>query len=161
MKLGVLAGVFVAALLAALAGLLLLLPLGLVVHELVLYPLAFVVTALLAALAAAWTGALARDGTRTRLLPVVGTTIASGIMLAAILVAGFEPIMEIFGRVIVLAVAVAIFLAADATAATALLRKPQSDARGDTQITFALLGIAILAVPVAIFLASLVGLTGA
>jgi len=157
---------FLVALACAVVGIFLMLPLGLVVQDAVVLPLATVVGALLAALGAGWAGTrLARDGTRTRLLPLVGATEGAAVLLALILVglqaveeaqpARFLPPPGVIGLV------VGLLLALCASLAAWRLRTPAGAASGDVQLTLLLLGLVIVGVPGVIAIAAFFGLVGA
>ena len=153
---------FLVALIGAMSGLFLLLPLGLVVHELVIFPLALAIAALLAAIAANWAGSgLARDETRTRLLPVVGATEGVALVALLVVIANFALRLAIFNRIMIIAVFCGLMLALGATVATWRFRRSKESPSSDGLLTLALLGLAVVAVPVVIFVASLFGLTGA
>ncbi len=156
------AAAFIAALVGAMAGLMLILPLGLAVHEFVIFPLALGVAALLAALGAAWTGTLLAQGqSRTRLMPVVGVAEATAVLLAILVLANSVLRLGIFDRLIYLALAIEFILALAATVGMQAFRRPGEGKRDDLRWTLLLLGMAILLVPIVVYVASLFGLTGA
>jgi hypothetical protein len=160
-------GSFLAALTGALAGTLLVLPFGLVVVELVVYPLAAAMGALLAALAAGWTATLlARDGSRTRLLPVVGAVEAVAVVVVALLLGYLALDWAARPRVLAvtpftLAVMGSVLLAAAATVAAWRQRAHGRRLRDDARLTAALVALALAAIPVTLVLAGLAGLAGA
>ena len=162
MRMLIYTGAFVAALAGAMVGLILILPLGLAVHEFVIFPLALGVAALLAALSAAWTGTLlAYDQSRTRLMPVVGVVEATAVLLASLVFANSVLRLGIFDRLIYLALAIGLILALAATVGMQAFRRPSEGKQDDLKWTLLSLGMAILLVPVVIYVASLFGLTGA
>jgi small-conductance mechanosensitive channel len=160
-------GTFLLATFGALAGTLLVLPFGLVVVEQIVYPLAAAVGALLAALGAGWAATLlARDGTCTRLLPVVGATEAVALVVAALVLAYLA--LDVASRPRVLAVTPftlgligSLLLGTAATVAAWRLRAPRRSLRDDARLTVLLVALALAAVPLMLFLAGLAGLAGA
>jgi hypothetical protein len=155
-------GTFLVALVGGGIGLFLILPLGLIVSEFVIFPLALAIAALLAALSTSCAGTLlATDQTRTRILPVVRETegAALGIALvflicAALGVAPLGPWLLIGGLCIVI-------LALIASMATGRFREPKQGAPGTARLTLSLLLLAVLIVPLVVWIASLLGLAGA
>jgi hypothetical protein len=160
-------GTFLAAFVAALAGVVPVFTLGLVAPTALVYPLALMVGAFFAALAAGWTATLrSPDGRRTRLLPVVALTAATALvvvvlLLAYLLLAGSLLPLVLDVRPIVLAVACVLALAAGATVGAWRYRTAEPYRGGDVPLTLALLAVAVASVPLALFVASLIGLTGA
>lgn len=153
--------VFASAFLGALVGMTLLV-LGLVATESVIFPLATGVAALLAALSAGWTATwLARDGTRTQLLPVVGA--AEGIALVIVLTGLVMPSLRasLDGPVGGIGVAVSLALAVGATWAAWHFRRPAQATANDARLTLVLLGVALVAIIGVLGLASALGLAGA
>jgi hypothetical protein len=154
-------GTLLAALLASTLALLLLLPLGLIVVEYVAFPLALGVAALLAALAASWmANVLARDQTRTEILRVVvGVELLAAAVAALFLSeAGREAIL---GPLAYVAGICALALAAGATVATARWRTTLREKRADIRLTWGLLLLVAVSVPLVLAVAALLGLTGA
>jgi hypothetical protein len=157
---------YVAALAGAIIGIFLVLPFGLVVHELVIMPLALLVGGLLASVGASWAASqLARDQTRTRLLPVVAFAEA-GAALAALMFAVIytgdaarpENVLPTPG---VIGIAASLVLALDVTLAAWRFRGTQSETASQGRLMALLLAVAVVSVPVVIVVASLFGLTGA
>jgi hypothetical protein len=123
--------------------------------------LALAVSAVFASVCAAWAGNfLARDGTRTRLLQVVGATEGAALFVAVFVLAGASLRLVLLGPLIYVAVTSALALAIEASVATWRLRS-HGRAEGDGRLTVGLLALAVVSVPVTIFVAWLAGLTGA
>jgi hypothetical protein len=155
------AGTALAALLGAGVGVFFVLPLGLIVVEYVIFPLALGVGAILASLAAGWTGnRLAADRSRTLLMRVVWTTELVALVLAVIFLANAALRLVLLGPVFYPGLFCAIALALTATIATGRFRTRHIPAN-DGRLTLWLLVLAVVSVPVVIFLASLAGLAGA
>jgi hypothetical protein len=154
-------GIFVAALVGGVVGMFVVLPLGLIVSEYVIFVLALVVSAILAALGGGWaTNGLMGDGTRTRLLQLVGMTELAAVAVAVILlgVSAFRETM--LGSVLNVALICSVLLAVAATVGALRLRSRVRNDR-DGLITFGLIALAVVLVPVVIFVAWLLGLAGA
>lgn len=120
---------------------------GLVAPEVVVFPLAMSVGAIFAAIAASWTGyrLLPPDGSRSRLLPIVGATEAAAIvvtvgLLALPLVLKYPPASPIYVFLVCAGI-----IALGATVATRLLRTTEERPGRDRRITACLLILAILA----------------
>ena len=142
-------------------GIFLVLPLGLIASELVIFPLALGVAAILASVCAAWAGnLLAGNGTRTRLLQVVWATegVAAVVVVVVLLAASLRVVL--LGPLIYVALACIVALGIAAGVATWRFRTAER-VRGEGRLTLGLLVLAVVSVPAAIFLAWLVGLTGA
>src|SRR5215204_3346122 len=78
-------GTLAAGIVAGAIGMFLVLPLGLIAHEYLIYPMALGLSALFASIAASWiSNLLSSDGTRSRLLRVVGLTEGAAVALGAI-----------------------------------------------------------------------------
>ncbi|MCL4302269.1 MAG: hypothetical protein KJ077_41660 [Anaerolineae bacterium] len=155
-------GILAAAWLGSIIGLILVLPLGLIVAEWLIFPLALVIAALLAALGAGWTGTfLARDQTRTNLVPVISLTEAVAVGVALIFLMMVRLGMASFGPLIFPAVIFSLILTLSASAATWRFRHPKQASGGEVKLTVILLVLAVVSVPGVIFLASLFGLAGA
>lgn len=155
-------GTFVAAWVGSLIGLVLVLPLGLIVMEWLIFPLALVIAALLAALSAGWAGIyLANDQTQTRLVPVIGVTEVAGIGVALLFLLLVRLGMASFGPLVGPIALFSLVLTLTATMATWRFRAPQQNRGGEVKLTVTLLVLAVVSVPVVVFLASLLGLAGA
>jgi hypothetical protein len=152
---------FGAALIGSAVGIFLVLPLGLIASEFVIYPLALFVAALLASVGAGWAANfLSPDDTRTRLLHVAGATVGLAAIIAVVLLAIETFRVALLGPVIYIGVFSALVLALAASVAAWYFRTQEKGSR-DGLITFGLIALAVLIVPVVIFLASLAGLIGA
>lgn len=138
--------VWVAALVACLCGLLAVTVMGLSIPGSVIVPLAMGSGALLAALTATWVGSflLAEDGTRSRLLPVVGVTEVAAVALAGIVMA--LALLEIPVSLITFLLASAVLLAGAATAAAQRLRTPHVNVQRDLGVSLVLVAVAVLVV---------------
>jgi hypothetical protein len=139
----------------------LILPLGLIVSEYVVFPLAFGVAAVTAALGAGGAGNfLAGDGTRTRLLQVVGITLLAAAALAALFLINAGLRLVILGPVFYPALICALLLAIAAALATWRMRSTQRGTR-EGLLTLGILAVVVASVPVVVFIAWLAGLAGA
>lgn len=155
-------GTLGAAWLGSLIGLFLVLPLGLIVIEWLIFPLALVIAALLAALSAGWAGTyLASNQMQTRLVPVIGVTEIAGIGVALLFLLLVRLGLASFGPLIVPIALFSLVLTLTATIATWRFRGPQQNSGRDAKLTVTLLVLAVVSVPVVVFLASLLGLAGA
>ena len=151
---------FILTLLVTLVVMLFGLTLGLIVAEFITFPLALILAALAAALSAGWVGILwARDGTRTQLVPVIGSTVVVALLLAVIVLIGLRGLL--FGPVFLIGVVSSLILSLSAMVATGRFRVPTDQKNHDLRLTMILLGVALVSVPVVIWLADLAGLAGA
>ncbi len=94
-------------------------------------------------------------------MPVVGVTEATALLLAALVLATSLLRLAVFDRIIYLALAVGLGLALSATLGTQAFRRPRAGTWEELKRTLALLGFAVLLVPVVVYIASRFGLTGA
>lgn len=146
----------------SLVGLILILPLGLIVLEWIIFPLALMIAAILAALGTGWAGTyLAHDETRTRLEPVVGSTVVVAVVLALLFLVLVSVGVASFGPLFVPALLFSAILALSASIATWRYRRPRQNSAGDGRLTVALLVLATVSVPCVVFLAASFGLAGA
>ncbi len=153
---------FLAALIGSVIGLIAILPLSLGVHELVIFPLALAVSALFAALAAGWVGTwLATDGSRTQLMSTVASMEAMAALLAVTFIALLTLQVTFFMPPIRFIAIGSLLLALAASVATVRSRHSAQDSSADVRLTVMLLLVAVVSVPLVIFLASLFGMTGA
>lgn len=160
MRLPSVLGIFAGSLICSVVGTFFVLPLGLVTSEYVIFPLALFVAGIFAALGAAWAGNfLAGDGTRTRLLHVVGSTEAGAAVLALLFLAVAGVREALLGPVFYPGLFSAIALAVVAAIATVRFRRRKRNK--DRLVTALLVALAVVSVPMAIFLAWLAGLAGA
>lgn len=159
MRLPFVLGIFASALIGSALGIFVVLPLGLIASEFVIFPLALGVSAILASVCAAWAGNfLSGDGTRTRLLQVVGATEGVAAVIAVLVLAGSSFRLVLLGPLIYVAVVCVVALAIAAGVATWRFRNAERSA-GDGRLTLVLLALAVVSVPAAIFIAWLAGLT--
>jgi hypothetical protein len=153
--------VWLATEIVSLAACLFLFTLGLILIEYLLYPLALGITSLLAGLTAVWaSNLLIRDGLQALIEPVIWrceiTAVVLSIILIGIAAAGLSVVPPIF-----VAISAATILAVVATFAASRLRKPPvEDPRRKWRALLWLL-IALIAIPLVIFIASLFGWVGA
>ena len=153
---------FLAALLVSFISLFMLMPLGLGVSFFVVLPLALLLAALLAALTAGWIGTwLATDGTRTRLGPTIVSMEAMAVVLALLFITLVVLRVTIFVPPIRTLVISSLLLGLSASVAAERFRRSAQARDHDVLLTAALLALAVVSVPLAIFFASLFGLTGA
>jgi len=153
-------GIFAASLICSVVGTFFVLPLGLIASEYVIFPLSLFVAGMFAALGAGWAGNfLVGDGTRTRLLHVVGVTVAGAALLAILFLAMAELRDALLGPVFYPGLFCALALAVMAAIATMTFRRRSRNK--DRLLTALLVALAVVSVPVAIFFAWLAGLTGA
>ena len=154
-------GTSLAALIGSAVGIFFVLPLGLVVEELVIFPLALGVAAVLAALSAGWAGNwLPPHGTRTQLSRVVMVTEVVAAVIAVVVVANAALRVVLLGPVISIGLFCIVALALVASVSTWRFRSRERGTR-EGLLTMGLLTLAIVSVPVIVFLAWLAGLTGA
>ena len=134
---------------------------GLIVPEGIAWLAGLLAGALVAAPAAAWSGALLRrDGTRARLWAVVTVVAAAAVLLVVPVSAGGAPPGTVPGPPpIVLALQSALVLALVAATAAQLLRRT-GGAGKDVRTTAWLLAFALLIGLVAVMLAAMAGLAG-
>ena len=152
---------FVAALIGGLIGLMLLLPLGLILPEFLVFPLAHGVAGAIAALCAGWTATLmSRDGTPTRLAPVMVAVVCTSVLLAIVLV-GAGSVRSLLGPLIIPAVISAILTAVVAAGVASHYRSRTATASAERRLTLAAVGVIIVLVPAVVFAASVLGLAGA
>lgn len=154
-------GTALSALIGGAIGIFFVLPFGLIASEFVIFPLALGVAAILASIGAGWIGnRFAADSTRTQLLAVVGVTesVAALIAVVVLVIEGLRA--ALLGPLLYLAIFCILALALAATIATWRLRSRETTSK-DRVLTLGLLILAVVSVPVAIFLAWLAGLTGA
>ena len=162
MKVHVWLGTWLAAWIGSSIGLFLILPLGLIVMEFISFPMALGFAALLAAISASWAGArLATDQTRTQLLAVVGVAEATAVAIALLFLTSTSLRESIQGPWIWIGALCSFMLAFSASVATWRFREPSQGARGQGRLALILLGLAIMLVPIVIWVASRFGLTGA
>lgn len=137
------------------------LPLGLAVSEFVIFPLALGVAAILASLGAGWAGNwLAPNRTCTQLLRVVGATEVAAAVLAVVVLTNAVLRLVLLGPLLYVGLSCILVLALTATVATWRFRSRERASR-DGLLTLRLLVLAVVSVPVVVFLAWLAGLTGA
>lgn len=161
MRLPFVVGTFVSALIGSTLGIFLVLPFGLIASEFVIFPLALAVSAILGSICAAWAGNfLAGDGTRTRLLQVVGVTEGIAAIIALAILGGVSLRLVLLGPLINVALVCTAALALAACVATWGFRSAERDPR-EGRLTLGLLALAAVSVPATIFIAWLAGLTGA
>jgi hypothetical protein len=157
-----LAGTFFAAFAASVAGLFLVLPFGLIASEYVILPLAMGVAGVLGTIAASWAGNyMAGDGTRTHLYRT-----AAAVETAAAVIAGVVLIISairgsLFGPWFYIALVCSVLLAAAAASAVGRFRVPAGSGFREWAQTGLLFLIAVVAIPATLFVAWLLGLTGA
>jgi hypothetical protein len=154
-------GTALVALFGSTIGIFLVLPLGLVVSEYVIFPLALGVATILGSLGAGWAGNwLAPNHTRTQLLRVVGVTEVVAAIVAVVVLANAALRLVLLGPLLYVGLSCILVLALAATIATWRFRSRERASR-DGLLTLGLLVLAVVSVPVTIFLAWLAGLTGA
>jgi len=157
---------FMAALAAGIIGVFVVLPFGLVVHELVILPLALLIGALFSALGASWASSLlARDQTRARIVPVLVAAAIGAALIALILallyVADATRPANILPPPGVQGLAASLALAFATTLAAGRFRGTQRETASQGRLMAALIVVAVISVPAVIFVAALLGLTGA
>jgi hypothetical protein len=151
---------FVLTLLVTLVVMLFGLTLGLIVAEFIIFPLALILAALAAALSAGWVGTLwARDGTRSRLLSVIGLTELVALILAVLVLVGLRSLL--LGPVFWIGVVSSVILSLSAMGAMGRFREPAGQEHHDLRLTIGLAVAALVSIPLVIWLADLAGLAGA
>jgi hypothetical protein len=154
-------GALAAGIAAGILGMFLVLPFGLIASEYVIFALALGVAGLFAALGAGWAAnLLAGDGTRTRLQQVALATELAAALIAILFLTNSVLRVGLLGPVLYIALACGISLGLVAAVAAWRFRSTDK-VEGEVRLTVLLLVLAVVSVPVAIFLASLAGLTGA
>jgi hypothetical protein len=155
-------GTFIITLIVTLVGMLGVLIFGLIVAEVIIFPLALIIAAALAALSAGWAATLlARDGMRTDLWAVLGVTEAVAVIFAVVVLATLALRNLLFGPVFGIGLVSSLILTLSAVIAAGRFRRPITQSQGDIKMTIILLVLAVLSIPLVIWLASLVGLAGA
>jgi hypothetical protein len=134
---------------------------GLILIEFPLYPLALTIMALLAALTAVWSSNwLVHDGQHTAPRPVVMTCEVVAIVLAVLLI--ILAVMNIAGGpAIYVSLPTALLLAITAVFSARNNRTTQTAEPNEGRQALIWLAIAVVAVPLTIFIASLFGWAGA
>jgi hypothetical protein len=145
----------------SLAATIFLFTLGLILIEFLLYPLALGISALLSGLTAAWaSNRLVKDGLQTSMEAVVPRCELAAVILSLILIAasatGFTAIPPILT-----ASAAAFVMALVAVYSAMRLRRPPLPGTNSQRRALVWLAIALISIPVVIFIASLFGWAGA
>ena len=162
MKVHVWLGTLLAAWIGSSIGLFLILPLGLIVMEFISFPMALGFAALLAESSASWAGTrLATDQTQTRLLAGVGVAEITAVAIVLLFLTNASLRERIQGPWIGIGALCSFMLAFSASMATWHFRESRQGARGQGRLALILLGLAVLLVPIVIWVASRFGLTGA
>ena len=154
-------GTLLVALVGSLPAIFFVLVLGLIASEYVIFPLALFVTALVSSVAASWAGTwLSPDGSRTDLPRVVLATLAVGGIGALLVLANLALRLVLLGPIFYLALVCGVLLAVAASLATWRFRTTKAPAR-EGLLTLGLLVLAVVSVPLVIFVAWLFGQAGA
>jgi hypothetical protein len=144
---------------------------GLIVPEAIIFPLTFGIGAIFAAIGASWVGnRLATERTRSRLLPIVGISETTAVVVAVGLLAlmlnhlptpgfviersGMAP-----GRIVDVVLGM-VFIALSASWATWRFRSSERRTGRDAAIMLGLVGLSILIFIATLYTASLFGLVG-
>jgi hypothetical protein len=144
---------------------------GLIVPEAIIFPLTFGIGAIFAAIGASWVGnRLATERTRSRLLPIVGISETTAVVVAVGLLAlmlnhlptpgfviersGMAP-----GRIVDVVLGM-VFIALSASWATWRFRSSERRTGRDAAIMLGLVGLSILIFVATLYTASLFGLVG-
>jgi hypothetical protein len=153
--------VWILTLVISLVSVTLLFTLGLILIEFLLYPLALGVSALLVSLTAVWTSnQLVRDDLQTPVKAVVVRCEGAAVLLALILIIGYAGDWLPSPPIVVSSIAATI-LAIIATYSARQLRQPPITDPYQTRRIVIWLIVALAAVPIVIWLASLFGWAGA
>ncbi len=139
----------------------LLFTLGLILIEFLLYPLALGIGALLTGLMAVWAGnRLVNDGLQSPVEAVVLRSVGTAVILALLLIA-VQALDLLSIPVIYFSVVTGLVLSIVAAYSASQLRQPPVSDPGQTRRVVTWLVVALAAIPIVIFLASLVGWAGA